>query len=127
MPTGEQSIPARLHPSGHWVGIIVQVGTGPDMLMVLDSGSPVSAVSPSMAREFHARDLLKPAATARYLRLTGLTAKEAPETVLPDLDVRILPRLGSLRIDGLLGLDFFREFERVCFHIGEARLSLDNA
>ncbi len=43
-------------------------------------------------------------------------AQEAPELTLPDLNVRILTRLAVLDIDGLLGVDFFRRFDRVFPH-----------
>ncbi len=57
--------------------------------------------------------------------MNDLVATDAPEVRLPDLVVRELPRLTLLRIDGLLGLDFFRRFERVCFHIATSRLVLE--
>ncbi len=125
MPSGELSIPVRLHQSELWVGIVVRVGPIFDMLMVLDSGAPVSAIAPRMHHELRARGLLGTAPDPRYHELTELTAKDAPHIDLPDLRVRVLPRLALLRIDGLLGLDFFRRFDRVCFHIATARLVLE--
>jgi hypothetical protein len=127
-PTGELVVPASNHPSGLWVGIYVGVGTEATIFMVLDTGSPVSALSPAIAQHLHTVGLLHPAEAAGYFRPAQFTAWRATgRPALPDLPLRILPRLGRLQIDGLLGLDFFRQFERVCFQLSQMRLELSYA
>ena len=125
MLTGELSIPVRSHPSGLWMGMSLAVDIQHVVFMVLDTGSPVSAVSPTVARDLHAVGLLSPRAVPGAFLISGLRAREAVgQPALPDLTVRILPRLARLQIDGLLGLDFFRQFGRVCFHLSTLRLEL---
>jgi hypothetical protein len=125
MPTGEIVIPASNHPSGLWVGIYVGVGTEATIFMVLDTGSPVSALSPAIAQHLHMRGMLYQAEAAGHFRPSPLTAwRAAGRPALPGLTLRVLPRLGRLQIDGLLGLDFFRQFEQVCFHLSQMRLEL---
>ena len=94
--------------------------------MVLDSGSPVSVISPESSHELRIHGLLRQANEPRYYQLSRLTAEEAVgKPALPDLKVRILPRLTRLAIDGLLGLDFFRAFELTCFRISTSQLLLE--
>ena len=125
MPTGELVVPVSNHPSGLWVGIYVGVGTEATMFMVLDTGSPVSALSPATAQHLNARGLLHARGAASYYRTSPLTAvRAAGRPTLPHAPFRILARLGRLQNDGLLGLDFFRQFDRVCFQLSAMRLEL---
>ena len=122
MPGGELSVPIVLHPSGRWIGIFVTVGNTYDLLMVVDSGSPVSVISPAAQQELMAAGLLPAANDTRWFQLRSLAAQGQ---TLPDMSVRILPRLTRLQIDGLIGLDYLRRFTRVCFHVNERRLTLE--
>ena len=107
------------------MGIYVDVGSVATIFMVLDTGSPVSALSPAIGQHLHAHGLLYPGGATGYLRLAPLTASRATgRPPLPDISMRILHRLGRLQIDGLLGLDFFRQFERVCFQFSGMQLEL---
>ena len=95
-----------------------------DLLMVLDTGSPVSAISPPVRDALFVRGVIPPARDgARYI-LTRLTVHDQP---LPDLTVRVLPRLERIRVDGLLELDFLRQFEYVHFHVSNLQLVLQYA
>src|SRR5262245_39246042 len=95
------------------------------MFMVLDTGSPVSAVSHAVASDLVNRSLLKPTDDPRLFGLGILTAEEVPDKPpLPDVTVCILPRLTPLRIAGLLGLDFFRQFDHICFDFPASSLTL---
>lgn len=123
MHGGDLSIQARLHRSGLWITIPVTVGHLPNLAMVLDSGSPVSAISPETAVALETLGLLAPAQNPRYEhRLAGLTVHSQ---ALPDLEVRILPRLTRLRIVGLLGLDFLARFSAVHFYVDTLQLVLE--
>jgi len=128
MPDGELAIPAELHPSGHWIGISVTIGGRHTIFMVLDTGSPASAISPGISRALRARGLLRESRTPGSYHLTALTAEDAArKPPLPNLTVRILPRLDRLAIEGLLGLDFFRLFDHICFDFPTSSLILSPA
>ena len=123
MPGGELSIQARPHPSGLWITIPVTIGRVRTLAMVIDSGSPVSAISPEIAQALRDAGLLAPASTPPYeYRLAALTVQDQS---LPDQDVRILPRLARLRIAGLLGLDFLSQFLAIHFYVPTRRLVLE--
>jgi hypothetical protein len=125
---GELSIPARVQHSGRWVGIWVSISNLYTIFMVLDTGSPVSAVSRTVASDHRNRGLLKPTDDPRLFGLGSLTAEEVPDKPpLPDVTVCVLPRLTPLRIAGLLGLDFFRQFDHICFDFPASSLTLSPA
>jgi hypothetical protein len=95
---------------------------------VLDTGSPASVISPSVTRELSDYGLLQQAGEPQRYRLVDLTAEGAAgKPPLPDLTVRTLRRLALLQIDGLLGLDFFRQFDRICFDFPTSTLILSPA
>jgi hypothetical protein len=123
MSTGEVAIRARLHRSGRWITLPLSVGTYL-IYPVLDTGSPVSALSPSIRTELLSRNLLSPTDTPRRDQLTGLTADGQ---ALPDLEVGVLARLDRLGVDALLGLDFLLHFERIHFHVRTFQLVLEGA
>jgi hypothetical protein len=128
IPNGELAIPAELHPSGLWIGISVAISGLQTIFMVLDTGSPASAISPTVSRDLRARGLLRESRLPGSYQLTALTADDAArKPPLPDLTVRILPRLDRLEIEGLLGLDFFRLFGHVCFDFPTSSLILSPA
>jgi hypothetical protein len=90
--------------------------------MVLDSGSPQSVISPGVEHELLQERLLQPAPAARVYHVRNLRADGHP---LPDLTVRVHPRLSRLQVDGLLGLDFFGAFELTCFRLSTSQLLLE--
>lgn len=123
MPGDDLSIQARLHRSGLWIVVPITIGPLPDLAMVLDSGSPVSAISPETAAALSTLGLLAPAQRPRYQhRLTSLTVQGQQ---LPDLEVRILSRLSRLQVVGLLGLDFLSQFKAVHYYVETRRLILE--
>jgi len=117
-------IPVAPHPSGLWLGIKILVGNDLVAFMVLDSGSPQSVISPALGEHLQRRGVLHATSDARYYQLRNLTAHDHQ---LPDMTVRILPRLTRLQIDGLLGLDYFRAFELVCVRFSTQQLLLEYA
>lgn len=100
---GEIVIQAALHQSGRWVTIPLTVEDTYWLWAVLDTGSPVSAVSPRTAAALIAGgfllDLPRP---NRYL-LASLSVEAQP---LPDLEVGVIRRLDRLDVTALLGLNF---------------------
>jgi hypothetical protein len=125
MPGGELSITVREHPSGLWLGVLLSVAGGESILMVLDTGSPISVISPHVAQDLRVRGALPETTDPHHYWLRELAVIEASgEATLPDIRVRVLPRLAPLQVDGLLGLDFFRRFDLISFRFSTSRLLL---
>ena len=122
MHGGEIAVQAALHPSGNWITLPLTVGGLLHLDMVLDTGSPVSVISPKARDDLLGRQLLDPSTEGIRYRLAQLSVHEQP---LPPLMVRVLPRLTRLQVDGLLGLDFLRLFEHVHFHVPTLQLVLE--
>ena len=122
MHAGEIEVDCDIHPSGHWITLGIAVGAElVDPYMVLDSASPVSVISPGARDELERQGLLPSSNQRNDYLLTHLSVQGQP---LPDITVRVLPRLTRLGVDGLLGLDFFQMFEEVCFRTQSLRLTL---
>ena len=94
------------------------------MSAVLDTGAPVSAISPGIEQDLLRDGLLQPGSLPRRHRLTRLRSQDQE---LPDIEVAVLNRLDRLGIDGLLGLDFLTNFEHIHFHTRSLRLVLERA
>jgi hypothetical protein len=121
MRSGEVSIQARVHTSGLWIQIPLLVADQQRLRMILDTGAPVSAISPEMRDELLAADLLRAAIPSGYHRISDITVDGQP---IPDLEVRVLPRLSRIGVEGLLGLDYLGKFESVYVHIPTLRITL---
>jgi hypothetical protein len=121
MRSGDVSIQAQLHTSGFWIMIPLVVRNKQALRMVLDTGAPVSAISPEIWDELQTRDLLRTAPSAGYHLISDITVDGQP---MPDLAVRVLPRLSRIGVEGLLGLDYLGKFESVYFHIPTLRITL---
>ena len=124
MPGGSLSIQTYLHPNprGSWITFTLTVAGTYDLAMVLDPGSPVSAISPGVRDELHGLGLLREGNRPRYYRLAPLTAARQS---FPDLEVRVLPRLSQIQVAGLVGLDFLRQFAAVHFYVATLQLVLE--
>ena len=91
--------------------------------MVLDTGSPVSAISTDTERQLlHSRLIREGSERGRYL----LPSLSAESQTLPDLEVRLLSRLDRLGIVGLVGLDFLMRFRRIHFDVDAFQLTLED-
>jgi hypothetical protein len=119
---GEIAIQTEVHPSGRWITIPLIIGESHDISAVLDTGAPVSAISPRVEHRLLSSGLLGASALPRRYRLRNITADRQP---LPDLDIAVIRRLDRLGVDGLLGLDFLTHFERVHFHTRSLLLVLE--
>jgi hypothetical protein len=118
---GEISTTAKLHPSGRWLTLDVVVAGQSRLSMVLDTGSPVSAISPRARASLAATGSLEASAGPNRYLLRRLTMAARP---IPDLEVGVLARLDRLDIVGLLGLDFLGLFQDIHFNVPSLRLTL---
>jgi hypothetical protein len=121
MHTGEIAVQATLHPTGLWITVPVTVAQGLDLAPVFDSGSPMSAINPEVHALLESRGLIHRAARPNTYRIAGPTVQDQR---LPDLEVRVMPRLTRLRIHGLLGLNYLGLFEWVHVHVPALRIML---
>lgn len=125
MPGGEIRIRTILHPNplGRWISFPVIVAGSHDLLMVLDPGSPVSAISPQTREDLSRLNLPRPTSHPRYEhRLAQLVVQGQP---LPEFDVRVLRKLSRLGVDGLIGLDFLAQFFAIRYYVGTMELVLE--
>lgn len=120
--SGEIVVQARRHSSGRWITLPLLVGGVRALSAVLDTGSPVSAISPRTEAALLESGLLQPGAEPNRYRLADLSASNQP---LPALEVGVVRRLDPLDIDGLLGLDFLMQFEHIHFHTRSLELVLE--
>ena len=118
---GEITTDCKIHPSGRWITFAVMVGGAQTLWMVLDTGSPVSALSPRTGAILETRGLLNPRRDSNLYILRDLAISGQS---IPDLELRILPRLDRLQVVGLLGLDFLRVFDDIHFNVPSLRLRL---
>ena len=81
----------------------------------------MSAISPEVRDDLLAKNLLSESTGAGYRRISDITVDGQP---MPDLKVRVLPRLSRIGAEGLLGLDYLGKFESVYFHIPTLRITL---
>ena len=98
MPGGDVSAQTELHDSGNWIVVPVTIRGAVRLRLVLDTGSPVSVISPVALDDLLGRGLLAPETGGNRYLLTGLSVQGQP---LPDLLVRVLPRLARIQVDGL--------------------------
>jgi hypothetical protein len=129
MPDGEIAVQASLHPhAANWVTLEITLSGVLTLQMVLDTGSPASAISPATTVELQCLNLLAdPSKPPYHHRLTAITTQEG--YALPDFDVVVLPRLERMRVagilvPGLLGLNFLNQFSHVCYYVDTHRLVL---
>jgi hypothetical protein len=88
--------------------------------MVLDTGSPYSAISEGVRDSLLAATLL-PNGEGRAFHLRNL--KIQGQTV-PDMAVILSHRVTQVGAEGALGLDFIRQFTDVRFHVPSLLLTL---
>jgi len=100
--------------------LVVSVPGGSDLRLVLDSGTVTSAVKETVLNELLAHGRATQVGRHRYL-LHDLAVSGVP---LPDMPVRVGGRTEEIDADGLVGLDYLAQFERVCVDIPSLRLTL---
>lgn len=92
---GDIAIQAERHRSGRWITVPILVGGVCAISAVLDTGAPVSAISPGVESALLGLGLLLPGTRPnRYLLADLSTAGQR----LPSLDVGVLRRLDRLDV-----------------------------
>ena len=120
MRTGEVQVQAELRPPALWLTIQVTVRQEPTLAFVLDTGSPLSAIRPETKDRLSRLGLLLDGPRPGRYTVPGVSIQGQ---AMPDLGVRVLPRLSRLQIDGLIGLDYLSHFESIHFHVPTLRLT----
>jgi hypothetical protein len=113
------SIQGTLDTRTFWIIIPLIVGDR-SIRMVLDSGSPMSAVSQSTLDKLFADGLVDPADGPTYV----LPSPTIQGQVVPDLRVRLSRHVTRAGADGVLGLNFFGQFTEVHCHVPTLRFTL---
>jgi hypothetical protein len=116
----ELFIQARIHPRNQWILVPLMVKGVRDLNMVLDTGAPFSSISDGT------RDLLSAAGLLDHVQhnwyaLRELSVQGQP---IPDLLVHVSRRVSQAGAEGLMGLDFLRQFTDIHFHVPTLRLTL---
>jgi len=88
--------------------------------VMLNSGRPQSVISRTSRDRLVVLDLLRHESGDRY-RLAGAEADGQP---LPDFPLRLSAGPALLGVEGMLGLDFFDQFVRVCLDTDPLLLTL---
>jgi hypothetical protein len=93
--------------------------------LVLDTGSPVNSLSKPIATQLLERGVIK-STGASYARspIYRVSGAQIQGQVLPDLDVHVSYRATLIGIDGILGLDFLRNFRHIALDVPRLQLTL---
>lgn len=113
------TVDAYSHERFGWVVLPLQVH-GVNLNMVLNTGLPFSAISEGARDDLLGREILPPVTRSSYI-LTDVTMIGTP---LSDLLVRVRRNLTQFEVDGILGLDFLRQFTEIHFEVASYRLTL---
>jgi hypothetical protein len=81
----------------------------------------MSAINPDVHALLESRGLIHRVVRPSTYRIAGPMVQGQR---LPDLEVRVMPRLTRLRIHGLLGLNYLGLFEWVHVHVPTLRIML---
>jgi hypothetical protein len=116
----ELSIQTSLHRPNQWIIVPLLVDGRADLRMVLDTGAPFSAISEEIRDGLLAAGLLGTAGSRLYV-LRNVEIQGQP---IPDLPVLVSARVAQVGAQGVLGLNFLRQFTDVHFHVPTLRLTL---
>lgn len=114
-------IQARQHDRYGWVLVPISVQGKTVIDMVVNLGVPRSSISAATRDELIMKELVPPRRDRSYV-LDGLSVQGQP---LPPLSVRVSGALGRIGAGGILGLDFFAQYEDIHFHVPSFRLTLN--
>src|SRR5262245_45346127 len=103
-----------------WVMLALSVGSDVDLYMVLNTGLYYGAISVPARERLIMLELLPPV-NERTVLLENLALSGNP---VADLRVRVRPSVAQLDVDGILGLEFLRQFTDIHFNVPSLRLTL---
>ena len=114
MPDGRRiEVVLDVHPAFGLLLLPLQVGA--DQVFMFISGSPMSGIAPGSWGDLLLKEhLIYPDAPGSSHRLDHLRIGGEP---VPPIEVRQSRRAGRFRLDGELGLNFFRNFREACFQM----------
>lgn len=121
---GDITTEGRFHTSGRWITFPLGIAGIETLWMVLDTGSPLSAVSPTIRDYLERQGLLRQSGRGNLYLLGRLTMAGHQ---VPDLEIGVVVRLERLQIEGVLGLDFLANYEDIHFNVPTLRLTLSPA
>jgi hypothetical protein len=117
---GELTVPLRAATRGRW--LVVWLSVGADVVLeMLPNPLAAQSVITNEARDDLNRWGMLSVPTARRQHLHDLKIEGQP---VPDLDVIVTSRIQQLRVDGILGRDFFAQFADVRWDVRGNRLTL---
>jgi hypothetical protein len=109
------------HPRTGWVMVPIRIANDVAIEMVLNFGVPRSSISAAVRDRLIMRELIPPRIERTYV-LSDVTADGQP---LPPLEVRVSGALRLIGAGGILGLDFFAQYEDIHFHVPTFQLTLN--
>lgn len=103
-------------------GLVVRLDVGDDIVwdMLPNPAARRSIISPRALEDLQTRGLASSHDARRFL-VRDLRIAGQP---IPDLEVRVSAAMVRLGVDGILGLDFFEQFELVQWHPRTRRVIL---
>lgn len=113
-------IQAWLHPRYQWMMVPVAIDEQVTIDMVVNPGVPRSSISTGTRDRLIMTELVPP----RNERVYTLTTVSVQGQALPPLRVRVSGMLHMTGAGGILGLDFFGQYEDIHFHVPTLRLTL---
>jgi hypothetical protein len=118
---GDLSVSLSLSRNTDWLILRVELEARYVLDMIPNPGYPRSVISTAARDELIQQELLPPV-RARSYRLRGLAIQGQ---AVPDIDVEVRPALHRLfKVDGILGYDFFQNYQEVRFSPADRRLTL---
>lgn len=107
------------HPRFGWVMIPVEVSAGVVLDLAFNPGIPASSMTVRTQQWLIEKEVLPPIEQRWYV-LRDAMVQQQP---LPPFQVRV-SRINRPGADGILGLDFMRQFTDIHFHVPTFRLTL---
>jgi hypothetical protein len=117
---GRLIVQTILHTTNSWILVPVHVSDYGAIDLVLDTGSPLSAISAQFFARLTRSGSLDQIAPNRF-RLKALSIQGQR---IADLTVRVSPRVTAVGADGVLGLDFLTRFREIRFDVPSLVLTL---
>ena len=114
-------IQAWPHSRYGWVMVAVEVGGRLTIEMAVNPGVPRSSISAATRERLIMEELVPPTVERAY----SLPNAQIQGQPLPPLSVRVSGMLLRIGSGGILGLDFFGQYEDIHFHVPSFRLTLN--